>query len=176
VIRAGDLAPDFELSDQNGERVRLSSLRGRSVVLYFYPAAMTPGCTKQACAIRDRHDEFEAAGAVVVGISPDSQRRLSHFARAFNLPFRLLSDSDHWVARDYGTWGAGKGLLPQLLTERTTFVIGPDGRVAEVLRKVNPLKHDALVLETLAGLRGAPSPDTGDAILAGLERSVEQRG
>jgi peroxiredoxin Q/BCP len=172
VIRAGDPAPDFELSDQNGERVRLSSLRGRSVVLYFYPAAMTPGCTKQACGIRDRHGEFEAAGAVVLGISPDKPKRLKHFERAFGLPFTLLSDRDHAVAKRYGTWGQGKGLLPQLLTERTTFVIGPDGRVVEVLRKVSALKHDQLVLDALE--RAAAEGAAGTAILAGLERAVER--
>ena len=173
AIRAGDLAPDFELTDQDGKPVRLSSLRGRSVVLYFYPAAMTPGCTKQACGIRDRHEDFVAAGAAVLGISPDRPKRLRRFAGLFNLPFTLLSDPDHEVAREYGTWGAGRSLLPQLLTERTTFVIGPDGRVADVMRKVNPLRHDRLVLAALA--RIASEDAAGSAILAGLERSVEQR-
>ena len=149
TIRAGDLAPDFELPDQDGEAVRLSSLRGGSVVLYFYPAAMTPGCTVQACAMRDRYGDFEAAGAVVLGISPDKPKRLKRFARTFNLPFTLLSDPRHAVAKEYGTWGARDSLIPQLITERTTFVIGPDGRVAEVLRKVNPRRHDELVLEAL---------------------------
>jgi peroxiredoxin Q/BCP len=174
VIRAGDLAPDFELSDQDGEPVRLSSLRGRGVVLYFYPAAMTPGCTLQACGIRDRHDEFEAAGAVVLGISPDKPKRLRRFAGTFNLPFTLLSDPDHAVAREYGTWGARTSIIPQLLTERTTFVVGPGGHVAEVLRKVSPTKHDDLVLEALG--RTSAEDAAGSAILAGLERSVEQRG
>ncbi|MFL5782641.1 MAG: thioredoxin-dependent thiol peroxidase [Thermoleophilaceae bacterium] len=174
MIRAGDLAPDFELSDQDGNAVRLSSLRGRSVVLYFYPAAMTPGCTLQACGIRDRHRELEAAGAVVLGISPDKPKRLRRFAGTFNLPFTLLSDPDHAVAREYGTWGAKTSIIPQLLTERTTFVIGPDGRVAEVLRKVSPTKHDDLVLEALG--RTSAEDAAGSAILAGLERSVEQRG
>jgi peroxiredoxin Q/BCP len=155
TIRAGDLAPDFELLDQGGDAVRLSSLRGRSVVLYFYPAAMTPGCTAQACAIRDRYADFEAAGAVVLGISPDKPKRLKRFAGTFSLPFTLLSDPDHAVAREYGTWGAHDSLIPQLITERTTFVIGPDGRVAEVLRKVNPRRHDELVLEALAAAPAA---------------------
>jgi peroxiredoxin Q/BCP len=155
TIRAGDLAPDFELLDQGGDAVRLSSLRGRSVVLYFYPAAMTPGCTVQACAIRDRYADFEAAGAVVLGISPDKPKRLKRFAGTFSLPFTLLSDPDHAVAREYGTWGARDSLIPQLITERMTFVIGPDGRVAEVLRKVNPRRHDELVLEALAAAPAA---------------------
>jgi peroxiredoxin Q/BCP len=174
MLSAGDIAPDFELSDQDGNPVRLSSLRGRSVVLYFYPAAMTPGCTVQACGIRDRHDDFEAAGAVVLGISPDKPKRLKRFAGTFSLPFTLLSDPDHAVARDYGTWGARDSLIPQLLTERSTFVIDGGGRVAEVLRKVNPRRHDELVLEALA--KAAAEGDAGSAILAGLERSVEQRG
>ncbi|HKP88688.1 MAG TPA: thioredoxin-dependent thiol peroxidase [Thermoleophilaceae bacterium] len=173
TIRAGEVAPDFELADQNGDAVRLSSLRGRSVVIYFYPAAMTPGCTLQACGIRDRHDELEAAGAVVLGVSPDKPKRLRRFAGTFNLPFTLLSDPDHAVAKEYGTWGAGRSLLPQILTERTTFVIGPDGRVVDVLRKVNPLRHDELVLAALA--RADADGAAGSALLAGLERSVEQR-
>jgi peroxiredoxin Q/BCP len=155
VLSAGDLAPDFELLNQDGEPVRLSALRGRSVVLYFYPAAMTPGCTVQACAIRDRHADFEAAGAVVLGVSPDKPKRLRRFAGTFNLPFTLLSDPKHAVARDYGTWGARNSLIPQLITERTTFVIGPDGRVAEVLRKVDPRRHDELVLEALGAAPAA---------------------
>jgi thioredoxin-dependent peroxiredoxin len=176
MIDRGDVAPDFELCDQDGVPVRLSSLRGQTVVLYFYPAAMTPGCTIQACGMRDRHDELERADAVVLGISPDKPKRLRHFAGAFDLPFKLLSDPDHVVAKAYGTWGGRESVIPQLLTERSTFVIGPDGRVERVLRKVSARKHDELVLQSLSepGWASA-SAEAGDAVLAGLERSVEKR-
>ena len=100
----GELAPDFELPDQDGNPVRLSSLRGRTVVVYFYPKADTPGCTAQACAIRDRESEFDDAGAVVLGISPDPVPRLRRFADKYGLPFALLSDEDHAVAEAYGVW------------------------------------------------------------------------
>jgi peroxiredoxin Q/BCP len=172
-LREGDLAPDFELSDQDGNKVRLSSLRGQTVVLYFYPAAMTPGCTMQACAIRDRHDEFETADAVVIGISPDKPGRLRSFAKAFRLPFTLLSDPDHSVAGAYGTWTSRNSPVPlPQLTERSTFVIGADGRIERILRKVSARKHDGLVLKSLAAeaeTTTPASPDAGEALLAGLE-------
>ena len=152
----GAQAPEFDLLDQDGNAVRLSSFRGRWVVLYFYPAAMTPGCTVQACAIRDRHEEFERAGAVVLGVSPDKPKRLKTFAGKFDLPFTLLSDPDHEVARRYGTWGQKSGPIPQLATERSTFVIDPDGNVAAELRKVSARKHDELVLDVLRA--GEPAP------------------
>jgi peroxiredoxin Q/BCP len=171
----GDLAPDFELPDQHGNNVRLSSLRGQTVVLYFYPAAMTPGCTMQACAIRDRHDDFETAGAVVLGISPDKPERLRRFANAFRLPFTLLSDPEHTVASAYGTWTRRTSPVPlPQLTERSTFVIGADGRIGRVLRKVSARRHDRLVLNSLAAQAETTTPasaDAGGALLAGLDRA-----
>ena len=104
MIEEGAEAPDFELQDQDGKAVRLSELRGRTVVLYFYPRADTPGCTAQACAIRDRQSEFDDAGAVVLGVSPDPVPALRKFADKYGLPFTLLSDEDHAVAEAYGTW------------------------------------------------------------------------
>ena len=120
---------------------------------------MTPGCTAQACAIRDRHDEFESAGAVVLGISPDKPKRLRRFAGMFHLLFTLLSDPDHEVARSYGAWGERDSLipLPQIATERSTFVIGPDGRLERILRKVRARGHDELVLEELAKTEHTPA-------------------
>ncbi|MDQ3935110.1 MAG: thioredoxin-dependent thiol peroxidase [Actinomycetota bacterium] len=153
MIEEGSEAPDFELPDQDGNPVRLSSLRGQRVVVYFYPRADTPGCTTQACAIRDRSDEFEAAGAVVLGISPDPVRRLRKFADKYGLPFTLLSDEDHAVAEAYGTWvhKPARGAFPARMgIERSTFVVDPEGRVERVLRKVKAQGHDELVLSGLA--------------------------
>jgi peroxiredoxin Q/BCP len=156
MIAEGEQAPDFELRNQDDEPVRLSSFRGRPVVVYFYPAAMTPGCTVQACAIRDRYEDFEAAGAAVLGVSPDKPSRLAKFAGKYDLPFTLLSDPDHEVARQFGAWGEKRGPIPQLVTQRSTFVIDADGVVTAVMPKVNPRGHDQLVLEAL----GADAPAT----------------
>ena len=152
MIEEGGEAPDFELPDQDGNPVRLSSLRGRRVVLYFYPKADTPGCTAQACAIRDRQAEFDDAGAVVLGVSPDPVPRLRRFADKHGLPFTLLSDEDHAVAEAYGTWvhKPARGYMKARMgIERSTFVIDPDGRVERVLRKVKAQGHDELVLSGL---------------------------
>lgn len=150
-MQEGDQAPDFELSDQDGQPVRLSSLRGKTVVLYFYPKADTPGCTTQACGIRDRRADYEAADAVVLGVSPDEPAKLRKFADKHGLPFTLLADADHEVAEAYGVW-VEKSMYGKRYwgNERTTFVIGPDGVVQRVLRKVKPAEHDELVLGVLA--------------------------
>jgi peroxiredoxin Q/BCP len=153
MLEQGDTAPDFTLRDQDGDEVSLAGLRGETVVLYFYPRAETPGCTTQACGVRDRRAEYEAAGARVIGVSPDEPEALRRFADNQSLEFTLLSDPDHSVAAAYGAWGEKsmygrkyKGIL------RTTFVIGPDGRVARVFPKVQPKKHDELVLKALSEL------------------------
>ena len=155
----GDPAPEFELPNQDGEPVRLADLRGQRVVVYFYPKADTPGCTAQACAIRDRDAEFRDAGAMVIGISPDPVPRLRKFADKHGLPFTLLSDEDHSVAEAYGVWvhkparGRGDRLKPvpsRMGIERSTFVVGPDGKLERVLRKVKAQGHDELVLSGLA--------------------------
>src|SRR5918999_1690091 len=153
MLAPGDPAPGFELSDQDGRLVQLSDFRGRRVVLFFYPKADTPGCTTQACAIRDRQSEFDDAGAVVLGISPDPVARLRKFADKYGLPFTLLSDEDHSVAEAYGTWvhKPARGYMKARMgIERSTFVIGPDGRIERVLRKVRAQGHDELVLSGLA--------------------------
>jgi peroxiredoxin Q/BCP len=149
---AGDLAPDFTLPDQNGKPVRLSELRGQTVVLYFYPKADTPGCTIQACGVRDHHTDYQGADAVVLGVSPDPVKAVSKFDQKYGLGFPLLADSDHAVAEAYGVW-AEKSMYGRkyMGNERTTFVIGPDGRVKEVLRNVKPAEHDGLVLAALRG-------------------------
>ena len=151
MVEVGQPAPDFALPDQNGEPVRLSDLRGRRVVVYFYPKADTPGCTTQACGIRDHAADYDAADAVVLGISPDTVKDVKTFADKFDLRFRLLAAADHAVAVAYGVWvekhRPGRTYWGN---ERTTFVVDADGRVAEVLRNVKPAQHDDLVLSALA--------------------------
>jgi peroxiredoxin Q/BCP len=156
VIEPGAQAPDFELPDQDGRAVKLSDLRGRPVVVYFYPKAATPGCTTQACGVRDRRAEYEQADAVVLGVSPDPVAKVKKFHDKEGLSFTLLADEDHAVAESYGVW-VTKSMYGRtyLGNERTTFIIGPDGSVAEVLRKVKPAEHDALVLDALAQLAAA---------------------
>ncbi|HEY8765578.1 MAG TPA: thioredoxin-dependent thiol peroxidase [Solirubrobacteraceae bacterium] len=151
MILQGDMAPDFTLPDQNGDPVSLSGLRGRPVVLYFYPKADTPGCTVQACGVRDHHADYEQAGAVVLGVSADPIKRIANFAGKYTLGFPLLSDEDHAVAEAYGVW-VEKSMYGRTYMgmERTTFVISPEGVVTEVFRKVKPAEHDELVLASLA--------------------------
>ncbi|MDX6674580.1 MAG: thioredoxin-dependent peroxiredoxin [Solirubrobacteraceae bacterium] len=151
MIEPGQAAPDFTLPDQDGNAVALSQLRGKTVVLYFYPKADTPGCTAQACGVRDHAPDYDAAGAVVLGVSRDSVPRLRAFADKYGLAFPLLSDEDHAVAEAYGVW-VEKSMYGRKFfgNERTTFVIDGDGVVREVLRKVRPAQHDELVLGALA--------------------------
>ncbi len=152
MINEGDQAPDFTLQSDAGTDVTLSSLRGRPVVLYFYPRDDTPGCTKQACGIRDVYGEFERAGAVVLGVSPDDEGSHVKFRRKYDLPFALLSDADHRVAEQYGVWGeksfAGRKYMG---VSRSTFVIGEDGTVKKVLHDVKPATHADDVLAALGG-------------------------
>ena len=146
----GKAAPDFSLTSDAGETVSLSSLKGKPVVLYFYPKDDTPGCTKQACGIRDAWGEFERSGAVVLGVSPDDERSHVKFKEKYDLPFTLLADTEHEVAEEYGVWGeksyAGKTYMG---VDRSTFVIDADGNVAKVFRKVKPDEHADQVLDAL---------------------------
>jgi len=152
VIEQGQAAPDFELPDQDGRAVKLSDFRGLPVVVYFYPKASTPGCTTQACGVRDHHADYEQAKAVVLGISPDPLAKVKEFHEKEGLNFALLADEGHHVADAYGVW-VEKSMYGKTYfgNERTTFVIDPDGKVADVLRKVKPADHDALVLAALSG-------------------------
>ena len=151
MLAEGEKAPDFALPDQNGDEVKLSDLRGETVVLYFYPKANTSGCTTQACGVRDRGAEYEAAKARVIGISPDEVKDVDKFAGKYDLDFTLLADSDHAVAEDYGTW-VEKSMYGRkyMGVQRATFIIDPDGKIAKVFPKVSPKKHDELVLKALA--------------------------
>ena len=150
LVEEGKPAPDFTLTSDSGEEVTLSSLRGAPVVLYFYPKDDTPGCTAQACGIRDSWGEFEERGAVVLGVSPDSETSHVKFKRKYGLPFTLLADEDHAVSEAYGVWVekslAGKTYMG---VERSTFVIDADGDVAKVMRKVKPDTHADDVLAAL---------------------------
>jgi len=150
VIEEGKPAPDFELQSDAGETVRLSDLRGKPVVLYFYPRDDTPGCTTQACGIRDDWSAFQERGAVVLGVSPDDERSHAKFRQKYDLPFTLLADHDHKLTEQYGFWVektmAGKRYMG---VERSTVVIDADGNVAKVLRRVKPAEHSQQVLTAL---------------------------
>jgi peroxiredoxin Q/BCP len=150
MVAEGQPAPDFTLPSDSGDLVTLSSLRGTPVVLYFYPRDDTPGCTAQACGIRDAWGEFQERGAVVLGVSPDSETSHVKFKEKYELPFTLLADTDHATAEDYGVWVeknyAGKTYMG---VERSTFVIDADGNVAKELRRVKPDTHADDVLAAL---------------------------
>jgi peroxiredoxin Q/BCP len=151
AVEEGAPAPDFTLTSDAGEQVSLSDFRGRPVVLYFYPKDDTPGCTAQACGIRDAYGEFERAGAVVLGVSPDSVARHVKFRDKYELPFTLLADPDHEVAERYGVWGEKKYMGRTYVgVKRSTFVIGPDGTVEKVIHDVKPTTHADDVLAVLA--------------------------
>jgi thioredoxin-dependent peroxiredoxin len=152
VVEEGKEAPDFELASDTGERVRLSDLRGRPVVLYFYPKDDTPGCTTQAWSFRDAYGEFEERGAVVLGVSPDTEASHASFKAKHGLPFTLLADPEHEVAERYGVWVEktmyGKTSMG---IKRSTFVIDQDGKVAKAMLGVKPDNHADLVLSALPG-------------------------
>ena len=150
-VEIGKAAPDFTLTASGGEQVTLSGLRGRTVILYFYPKDDTPGCTKEACDFRDSWTRVSSAGAVVLGVSADSVLSHEKFAKKFDLPFLLLSDPDQKVSEAYGVWTQktlyGRSFLG---IERSTFVIGPDGIVKSIFRKVKVEGHVDEVLEAIA--------------------------
>ena len=150
MVEQGQRAPDFELPNQDGELVRLAELRGKPLVLFFYPKADTPGCTTQACGVRDHAEDYDAAGAVVLGISPDPVAAIKRFHDKQGLNFTLLADEDHAVAEAYGVW-VEKSMYGRtyLGNERTTFVLDEERKVTDVLRKVKPKEHDGLVLGAL---------------------------
>jgi thioredoxin-dependent peroxiredoxin len=149
----GQAAPDFTLPDQNGEEVTLSDLRGETIVLYFYPRADTPGCTAQACGVRDRSGEYKDAGARVIGISPDTVEDQKKFADKYGLDFTLLADADHEVAEAYGTWIEKRNYGRTYWgVQRATFIIDPEGQIVRVFPKVSPQTHDDVVLDALGEL------------------------
>ena len=156
MIETGATAPEFTLPDQDGNPTTLSEYRGSPVVLYFYPKADTPGCTTQACGIRDHRADYERAGAKVIGVSPDPVNKVGKFADKHSLDFTLLADEDHEVAERYGVW-VEKNMYGRTYmgVQRATFVIAPEGTVARVFPKVSPKTHDEAVLQALSELAAA---------------------
>jgi peroxiredoxin Q/BCP len=156
MIETGEQAPKFTLPDQDGNPVSLADYAGKTVVLYFYPKADTPGCTVQACGVRDHLPNYAEAGAVVLGVSPDPVRAVKRFAEKQSLDFTLLADEDHAVCEAYGVWAEksmyGRRYLGAL---RATFIVGPDGIVAHVIPRVTPRTHDDEVLAVLEQLAAA---------------------
>ena len=156
MIETGEKAPNFTLPDQDGRDVSLGDFAGRTVVLYFYPKADTPGCTTQACGIRDHRADYEKAGAVVLGVSPDPVKAVKKFADKQSLNYRLLADEDHAVCDLYGVW-AEKSMYGRTYwgAKRSTFIIDAGGTVAHVIPKASPKTHDEDVLRALDELGAA---------------------
>jgi thioredoxin-dependent peroxiredoxin len=150
MVEEGKPAPDFELADDSGEKVKLSDYRGKPVVLYFYPKDDTPGCTAQACGIRDVYGEFQQRGAVVLGVSPDDEASHVKFKDKYELPFTLLADPEHKTAEEYGVWVEKNSYGQKRMgIERSTFLIDSEGNVAKVMRRVKPDTHADDVLAAL---------------------------
>lgn len=146
-LTIGQEAPDFEAKDQNGDLVKLSDLRGKKVVLYFYPKDSTPGCTAQACNLRDNYEELTNAGYVVLGVSPDSEKRHQNFIKKNELPFTLISDEDKSVHELYDTWKLKKFMGKEYMgTVRTTFIIDEQGKIENIIEKVKTKEHSAQIL------------------------------
>jgi peroxiredoxin Q/BCP len=151
-VKEGDVAPLFSAQASGGATVALAGLRGKNVVLYFYPRDNTPGCTIEACQFRDQFEDFKKRGIVVLGVSADSAASHDKFAQRFRLPFVLLADEDKAVARAYGAWGEKNFLGRKYMgMRRITFLIGPDGRIRKIWRKVKPPQHAAEVLAAAQG-------------------------
>ncbi|HZS55468.1 MAG TPA: thioredoxin-dependent thiol peroxidase [Bryobacteraceae bacterium] len=149
-LKEGDPAPAISLETDSGEHFDLASLKGKNVVLYFYPKADTPGCTKEACEFRDRSKKFSKSNTVIVGLSPDASKAQAKFKDKFDLPFTLLADVDHKAAEDYGVWKEKSMYGRKYMgVERTTFVIGPDGKIKKIFPKV---KVDGHAEEVLAAI------------------------
>jgi peroxiredoxin Q/BCP len=153
ALKEGSKAPDFTLPAGAGENLKLSSLKGKKVVLYFYPKADTPGCTKEACGFRDVFPSIEAANAVVLGVSPDPVKAVAKFKQKYGLPFTLLADQDHAVAEKYGVW-VEKSMYGKkyMGVERTTFLIDAAGRIARIFPRVKVDRHAGEVLAALAAV------------------------
>ncbi len=153
TLRAGDPAPAFELETDSGGRVSLDNLRGRWAVLYWYPKDDTPGCTTEACEIRDNFSLLSGE-AEVFGVSPDSVKSHQRFRDKFSLPFTLLADTDHSVSEAYGVWGPKKFMGKEYMgVGRTTFIVAPDGKIAQVFENVKPAGHALELLNALKGLK-----------------------
>ena len=151
MLKEGTTAPAFKTTDQNGESVSLKELRGRKVVLYFYPKDDTPGCTKEACSFRDAYSKFKKKAITVLGVSPDKEAAHKKFVTKYQLPFTLLADTDHSIAEAYGVWGEKKFMGRTYLgVHRTTFLIDEKGKIRKIFEKVKPEDHASEVLEAFA--------------------------
>lgn len=149
-LKVGDTAPLFTAATDGGGTISLADLKGRNVVVYFYPRDDTPGCTKEACTIRDHYARFEEKGAVVLGVSTDSVKSHDRFLEKFKLPFRLVADEDRKIVEAYGVWGEKKFMGRKYMgTHRVTFLIGPDGRIKKIWPKVKPEEHAQEILAEL---------------------------
>ena len=148
--KAGQIAPDFEVLNDQGETIHLSDYHGKNIVLYFYPKADTPGCTKEACAFRDDYSAYEKADVTILGVSPDSVKAQAKFKEKYNLPFNLLADEDHSICNKYGVWGLKKSMGREYEgVFRTTFLIDEEGVIREVFEKVKPAEHSQEILAAL---------------------------
>ena len=151
VLKEGDLAPAIEAKDENGELITLEEYRGKKVVLYFYPRDNTPGCTAEACDLRDNYSKFVEQGFEIIGVSADSEKSHTKFKSKYALPFRLISDVDHKVLQDYGAWGQknlyGKSYLGII---RKTFIINEDGFVEKIIEKVKTKEHSKQIFTELS--------------------------
>lgn len=154
ALEVGKKAPAFTLKNQDGEKVALSSFKGEWVVVYFYPKAMTPGCTVQACGITTAEKQYKKEGVPVLAISPDAPERLKKFEDKHDLKLQLLSDEDHKIAEKYGVWDLKKFMGKEFMgILRTTFIIGPDGKIAHTMDKVKTKSHHDDVLELIKELK-----------------------
>jgi peroxiredoxin Q/BCP len=149
-LKEGDKAPEFSVNTNGGGKISLADYKGRNVILYFYPKDDTPGCTKEACAFRDNFVDFKKAGAVVMGVSPDSVKSHDKFVEKFKLPFTLLADEDKKIVEAYGVWGEKSFMGRKYMgTNRVTFLIGPAGRIKKIWPEVRPDEHAQEVLAAL---------------------------
>src|SRR5256714_4978417 len=149
-LAEGDPAPPFSASTNGGRTISLADLKGKNVILYFYPKDNTPGCTKEACAFRDEFAEFRKRGAVVLGVSTDSAKKHDNFVEKYQLPFTLVADPEKKIVQSYGVWGPKTFMgVPYVGTSRVTFLIGPDGRIKKIWPKVKPAAHVKEIVEAL---------------------------
>ncbi|HEY6805230.1 MAG TPA: thioredoxin-dependent thiol peroxidase [Pyrinomonadaceae bacterium] len=151
MVKEGTTAPAFKTTDQNGDAVSLKDLKGKKVVLYFYPKDDTPGCTKEACSFKDAYSKFKKKGITILGVSPDSEKSHQKFIAKFELPFTLLADTDHSIADAYGVYGEKKFMGRTYMgVHRTTFLIDEKGKIKKVFEKVKPEDHADEVLGAFA--------------------------
>jgi len=150
LLKENTLAPEFSLSDENGQLRKLSEYKGKTVLLYFYPKDDTPGCTTEACSLRDDYSAYEKAGVVILGVSADSAASHLKFKQKYHLPYTLLADIDHKVCEAYGVWGQKKMMGKEYMgILRTSYLVGQDGFIKKVFAEVKPAEHSQEVLASI---------------------------